>query len=706
MSTINWKHALALGAALPFFAAAANAQSLASTSGNLVATDGWNAPGLPGVTFGGSGNFDIPVIDANGTLLFRSRLIGTSGPMTERALFYGTTYANLAVLVQSGDPAPTLAGVTLNTASGQGLGGSPRMSANGLTFWCSSMSGAVTTSDDTAIFGGAPGSLGILVREGDVMPGTTGATLTTSFSNLSQQPTGMQSGGRMLFQGSLAGGDVSGTTNNTGWITGTPGNLEFAIRKGDTVLGGAVVSALGFISQMNDSGQVLHEETLSQTLGSNPATASNDKVLFVFTPGAGNSVVVREGDAAPGTVGATFNIASNSWSVNTGACTFNRNGDTIISADLLNGDVIATINDRGVYVGGTSGLQLAVRRGDAAPGTDGNIDTVNNTSQCLNNAGQIAFEATIVGGTATTADDSGIWAGSIGALQLVAREGDPAPGTSAGELIGQTTGWQEMMNDLGQVLFNNSLTGAAAGTSSALYAWTPGLGLTLVIRGGDQIETSPGVFKDVGSFGGSQFNNGDSAGLSFSHLGVVALKVTFTDGTGGILTVQLPVPSGVNFCTPGAGGVASCPCSNPPASGGRGCDNSSATGGASVSPSGVPSLFGDTLSFTTAGEKPTAASILLSGTTTIAGSVFGQGIRCANGVLKRLYLHNASGGSVSFPGVGDPSVSARHLANGDPLSGGMHRYYQVYYRDPIVLGGCVPTSTYNATDAVDVLWLP
>src|SRR5690242_506366 len=57
------------------------------------------------------------------------------------------------------------------------------------------------------------------------------------------------------------------------------------------------------------------------------------------------------------------------------------------------------------------------------------------------------------------------------------------------------------------------------------------------------------------------------------------------------------------FCYPGIGGNILCPCGNPPVSGGRGCDNSSATGGAALYQNGSPSLSADTLVFTVAYEK-------------------------------------------------------------------------------------------------------
>jgi hypothetical protein len=162
---------------------------------------------------------------------------------------------------------------------------------------------------------------------------------------------------------------------------------------------------------------------------------------------------------------------------------------------------------------------------------------------------------------------------------------------------------------------------------------------------------------------------------------------------------------GTDMCQPGMAGVIACPCANPPANAPRGCDNSSATGGAQLASSGMASLAGDTLAFLTNGETPSATSILLQGNAEITGgAVFGQGVRCAGGSLKRLYLKTASGGSISAPEAGDPTVSARSAALGDTILAGQMRWYAVYYRDPIVLGGCPATSTLNITQTQLVAW--
>src|SRR5262245_22734925 len=410
------------------------APSLLKTNGQVIAFVGEAAPGLPGVTFGNTSPFDIPSVAEGGVYFFRGRLIGTGvTALNERALYTGTTAANLAMLIRSQDPAPGLPGLTLNTATAAGPANQYRISPDGRTFWGSSLAGAgVTTTSDTALFAGPPGGLVLVAREGDPAPGTAGAVYSGNMSPPTAQITGINRQGRVIFQSALSGGDVVGTTNNAAWFTGTPGAITLMTRKGQTMLGtGETAAALLFTSHMDNNGRVLYDLTLGA-----PATTANDNSLWLYTPGSGSTLLVREGQSAPGTAGATFNSAANSWAVNTGPASFTRTGYYMLLADLLNGDVSGTTNNQALYRGDVaSGLTMVYRKGGAAPGTDAFFNATSNTGFFVNASGNVAFQATLTGGTSTASNNSGIWYGQPGSLQLIARAGDPAPGT-AGALLG------------------------------------------------------------------------------------------------------------------------------------------------------------------------------------------------------------------------------------------------------------------------------
>ena len=159
------------------------------------------------------------------------------------------------------------------------------------------------------------------------------------------------------------------------------------------------------------------------------------------------------------------------------------------------------------------------------------------------------------------------------------------------------------------------------------------------------------------------------------------------------------------FCF-GDGTGAPCPCGNQGGPG-AGCDNSDFTGGAILSSTGTASVSADTLVLTSTAEKPSAFSLFLQGDQEIAPVNFGDGLRCAGGALKRLYSHNAVGGTVSAPQGADPSITARSAALGDAIPANGTRIYHVYYRDPVA-SFCPdpPGSTFNASNGLRVLWAP
>jgi hypothetical protein len=166
----------------------------------------------------------------------------------------------------------------------------------------------------------------------------------------------------------------------------------------------------------------------------------------------------------------------------------------------------------------------------------------------------------------------------------------------------------------------------------------------------------------------------------------------------------------VPFCFPGLNGVIPCPCNNPPTGTGKGCNNFGAgpTDSAQLTATGSPSLSADTLVFTSTGENNTSLTIFLQGTTSSAtGLVYGAGVRCVTGTLKRLYTGGATGGSITRPSGADPSVHVRSAALGDPISAGQARYYMTYYRDPNAAGPCGNTaSTFNDSQAGSITWAP
>lgn len=163
-------------------------------------------------------------------------------------------------------------------------------------------------------------------------------------------------------------------------------------------------------------------------------------------------------------------------------------------------------------------------------------------------------------------------------------------------------------------------------------------------------------------------------------------------------------PTGQVSCL-GDGTGAACPCGNfglP----GHGCRNSSTIRGAELGAVGSASLAFDTLGLGCTFEPPGVTSIVLQGDALVAPVRFGDGLRCAGGNLKRLYVASATAaGTLSSPPNGGSSISARSAALGDTIQPGALRVYQVYYRDSDPTFCPAPQgSTFNVSNAVEIVW--
>jgi hypothetical protein len=412
------------------------AQSLLGQYGERVMSVGSAVPGLPGATISSTSNFDLPCLDLNGTMVFRARMAG--GGVTnndDRAYFLGRASGDLQMVVRAGGQAPGLPAGTLlqrGTSPGSlGLGSAPLLSPLGnLLFFQSELFDPTTPGNtpataDTALFLGPVGNLQPLAREGDGVPFLAGATwghLTADIPFAS-----LNGNGRVLFQAPL-GGAVT-TADDSVLVTGTPGNLVAVVREGDVLPGGEVVipingsSTLSFVSQMNEAGQVLHELQFA-TGGS--VTTSNDRALAVWTPGGGTSIILREGAPAPGLfAGVVFGHPSpNAWAPGVGPNAFTKAGNTLLFCFVTGGNTVTGLNDTAIYSGGTGGLQLVLRRGMGMPGLPGVAFAGSaQASLTCNDNGQIAFLANL-SGAVTAADDSSTWFGTPGNLTLLGREGD------------------------------------------------------------------------------------------------------------------------------------------------------------------------------------------------------------------------------------------------------------------------------------------
>ena len=138
-----------------------------------------------------------------------------------------------------------------------------------------------------------------------------------------------------------------------------------------------------------------------------------------------------------------------------------------------------------------------------------------------------------------------------------------------------------------------------------------------------------------------------------------------------------------------------CPCGNTlPPGADQGCANRTGHG-ASLIPTGVPSVSNDTLLITATGMPLGVPAFFFAGATTGLPIVIGNGIRCISGPITRLTKVAHASSSDSYPAPGTPPISVQ--LNVTP---GTATYFQCLYRD--TGGPC--GGTVNATNAIMVLW--
>ena len=88
---------------------------------------------------------------------------------------------------------------------------------------------------------------------------------------------------------------------------------------------------------------------------------------------------------------------------------------------------MTTQNNSGLWLGQPGQLQLIAREGDSAPGLPDDVrfwDFQEFAEVALNNPGQLAFMASVIGPSVTGADDLTLWVWFENRLCLVLREGD------------------------------------------------------------------------------------------------------------------------------------------------------------------------------------------------------------------------------------------------------------------------------------------
>jgi hypothetical protein len=242
-------------------------------------------------------------------------------------------------------------------------------------------------------------------------------------------------------------------------------------------------------------------------------------VSLLLTPGAGVHAVAVAPIALGGTPAAGAPEGATWQYVSTPRV--NDLGQLLFTGNLTPGTGGVTSDDDSAMWGpGQSGhLIMFGREGSHPPGTPPGTLFESAHAPYLNDAGRIAFRATLeqAQGLVSSTNDTGIWATSNpGEFVLRIREGDPSP---AGEPFGEVGG-VAALGASGELIFPSWLS-----QQTAIWWLSPSDQPVLLLRGGEQVEGAPP---------GANFatNHGDPIRLNGS--GEIVLRASLETWSGGV----------------------------------------------------------------------------------------------------------------------------------------------------------------------------
>ncbi|MBE9553816.1 MAG: hypothetical protein IMF05_10175 [Proteobacteria bacterium] len=206
----------------------------------------------------------------------------------------------------------------------------------------------------------------------------------------------------------------------------------------------------------------------------------------------------------------------------------NQSGNVAFNGYLSPVDPLTGLGDEGIWIQDDVGLHLAALVGDPAPGTAG-LQFLDFNHVNYNDLGQIAFDAVV--NSADTNNDRGIWRGVPGSLNLLVREGDLAPGTNGQTFSSLALG--PSMNEKGEIAFYAQL--AESGTLGVWQIGTDGIVTLILREGdsvkigyGDYRTVETIAYLEGVSSSLASMNH-------FNEAGHLAVTVQLTDGTSGLL---------------------------------------------------------------------------------------------------------------------------------------------------------------------------
>ncbi|MCA9311126.1 MAG: hypothetical protein KDA21_07965, partial [Phycisphaerales bacterium] len=333
----------------------------------------------------------------------------------------------------------------------------------------------------------AQGQVGIfrtVVLSGEQAQGTGTGVSYLAFSPISLR---FNDENQTVFLANLSGVGVTEDNDNAivseGWGTGP----AVTAREGDQAPDLPVGVRYSLLSQPAFS--ALGETAVTASLSGPGITAENGFAIFSEAVGPGGfSPIARAGQQATGLpAGVNYALLFPPQ--------LNKAGRAAFSSHLAGAGVTAS-NDRAIFEGSGSGLNLVARSGNQAGGLAAGVHYGGLGSPLIDDVGRLAFYSGLDGEDVTLDDDEAFFSegGGAGAV-AIARAGAPAAGLPSHTRYATLTPSSLQFNGLGKAAFHAMLSGPQvnSGNDGALFSEGGGA-LTILAREGDP---SPGLAADV-----------------------------------------------------------------------------------------------------------------------------------------------------------------------------------------------------------------
>ena len=469
-----------------------------TTAFRSIALTGLQAPGTPSNTTFQS--FILPMIDNSGQVAFRGRVQGANvNSDNQDAIWSETDTGVLRLVVRASDPVTFAeANVLIDTFDSEGT---LSMSSSGKVVFEAYLHDPVSDA-------------------------FCGAILTESFAD-GLSPVAL-TGGIPSIPGPAIGSVLwRPVINSVG---------EVALSLGSAPLGGQVWSegggqglrritsnggpepASGGNPRINDRGQVAFTGTIPQFV---------DVIWLETSPGV-NRRVATEGQAAPGIMDTTIQSIHRNIGLT-------NSGTSLFFATLLSSELGVT---NSVWAENEGHLSLMIKSGDVLPnaGLDEIFVGVNNDvgNLAFSKFGHLVANGGLNGNDVSALDNGAVLAtdDNDGPIRLVAREGDPAPGTEEGTVFNVFS--RVAVTSDGRGVFSAYLRGSNLDPNFDWGIWAEDLAgtLRLVVRRGGTYSSDDGTELTFTSIDWD-FIDG------LSEAGHIAFRASLSDSRQGIFATNL-----------------------------------------------------------------------------------------------------------------------------------------------------------------------